>query len=441
MITHVIKSWDAEVSGVLVEPGFAVVDLETTGLWPGRRDRIVEIGVVQVDAKGCVTSEWSTLVNPLRDVGPTSIHGLHARDLVDAPTFAEVAAELAEVLDGRVLVAHNLPFDARFLAAEYADLGHAEVPISHGLGVCTMHLAARYLPYSPRSLADCCAVAGWRHENAHAALADAHAAARLLGCYLELVDGSEEWLGLLDQAPSWPWPTIERPHGARRPLRREEVAAQRVARAEAGAGAEHFLARLVPALPRVPNPPMADAYLAVLDDVLADRRVDPGEGDALVELSGELGLDRAAVEGLHQAYLVSLARAAWEDGVITELERRDLDDVAVLLGLAMADVEQALQAGLTFTGGAELPAGSLRFSSGDRICFTGQMSLPREDLQALATAAGLQVTGSVSGKTAFLVCADADSMSGKAKKARAAGTTVISEPKFHQLLAALTVAA
>src|SRR5512135_3218891 len=46
---------------------------------------------------------------------------------------------------------------------------------------------------------------------------------------------------------------------------------------------------------------------------------------------------------------------------------------------------------------------------GDRICFTGQMSLPREDLEAIATAAGLRVTGSVSKKTTFLVCADVDS--------------------------------
>lgn len=421
----------------LVEPGFAVVDLETTGLWPGSHHRIVEIAVVLVDAKGCLVEEWSTLVNPCRDVGPSSLHGLRPRDLIDAPLFEDVASELADLLQGRVLAAHNLPFDARFLMAEYTALGYPQVPLTPAHGVCTMRLATQYLPYAPRALADCCAVAGWRHENAHAALADAHAAAKLLGCYLQQVDGSEPWLQLLDQAPSWPWPLITYPSDRQGLLRREQVVAKQDLQAATGAGTDHFLARLVAALPRVPEPPMADSYLAVLDDVLADRKVDPGEADALVALAADLGLDRGAAEGLHRAYLTSLARAAWEDGVVTEHERRDLDNVALLLGLPVTAVDQALESGRTFTGGGDMPAGSLRLAPGDRICFTGEMSMPREDLQAVARAAGLRVTSTVSGKTAMLVCADADSMSGKAKKARALGTVVISEPKFHHLLAAM----
>lgn len=422
--------------GVAVEPGFTVVDLETTGLSPGCRDRVVEIGVVQVDVTGRVRGEWSTLVNPGRDVGPTSLHGLRPRDLVDAPSFAEIAAELTALLAGRVLVAHNLPFDTRFLLAEYTGLGYPQAPIGPEYGVCTMRLARRYLPYAPRALADCCAAAGWRHDNAHAALADARAAARLLGRYLAQAQGVEDWLGLLGQASSWPWPHVPAVPGGRGALRREQVTAERDARVVTGAHAGHFLARLVPSLPRAPDP-MTDSYLAVLDDVLADRKIDAGEQDVLVDLAGELGLDRAVVVDLHRRYLTSLARAAWEDGIVTHLERRDLEDVAVLLGLPAAEVERALEAGRTFTRAVDLPAGSLRLTPGDRICFTGQMSLPREGLVALADLAGLRVTGSVSKKTTFLVCADADSLSGKARKAREVGTIVISEVKFHHLLAAL----
>jgi DNA polymerase-3 subunit epsilon len=418
--------------------GFAVVDLETTGLNSGGRDRVVEVAVVLVDTRGGVVADWSTLVNPCRDVGPTSVHGLRPRDLVDAPVFEDVAAELAGLLAGRAVAAHNLAFDARFLMAEYAALGYPGVPLSAAHGVCTMRLASRYLPYSARSLADCCAVAGWRHENAHSALSDAHAAARLLGCYLGVADGTEVWLDLVEEAVTWPWPVIHAAPGRRPPLAREHLIAGRQARAGGGAPSGHFLGRLLPALPRVPNPLMADSYLAVLDDALADRKVDLEEADALVELAADLGLDRPAAEDLHRTYLTSLARAAWEDGVVTEHERRDLDDVAVLLGLPLTAVEEALAAGRGFTGGsAALPVGSLRLTAGDRICFTGEMSRPREELVTLAEAAGLRVTSAVSGKTAMLVCADADSMSGKAKKARAAGTTVISEPKFHQILAAM----
>jgi DNA polymerase III subunit epsilon len=72
---------------------FAVVDVETTGLYPSV-DRVVEIGVVVTDRWGNVQLEYETLVNPERDVGPTSIHGLTAAMVLKAPRFAEIAGDL-----------------------------------------------------------------------------------------------------------------------------------------------------------------------------------------------------------------------------------------------------------------------------------------------------------------------------------------------------------
>jgi hypothetical protein len=46
-----------------------------------------------------------------------------------------------------------------------------------------------------------------------------------------------------------------------------------------------------------------------------------------------------------------------------------------------------------------------------RVCFTGEMSLDRAELERRAVAAGIRVTGSVVGKTDVLVVADAASMS------------------------------
>jgi DNA polymerase III epsilon subunit-like protein len=43
--------------------GFAVVDVETTGLYP-RTDRVVEVAVVHLSAEGQITAEFSTLINP-----------------------------------------------------------------------------------------------------------------------------------------------------------------------------------------------------------------------------------------------------------------------------------------------------------------------------------------------------------------------------------------
>jgi len=104
-------------------PGYAVVDLETTGLRPSWQDRIVEIGVVLLDPDGEVEGTWETLVNPERDLGPQEIHGIVAADVLAAPTFTDVAGAVVDLLRGRTFVAHNAAFDATFLAASYRNLG------------------------------------------------------------------------------------------------------------------------------------------------------------------------------------------------------------------------------------------------------------------------------------------------------------------------------
>src|SRR6188472_3418197 len=97
--------------------GYAVVDVETTGL--GRDDRIVSAAVYQLDAHGAVQDHWYSPVNPQRDPGPVWIHGLTGEMLADAPLFPEIAGQLAARLSGRVLVAHNAVFDWSMLAREY----------------------------------------------------------------------------------------------------------------------------------------------------------------------------------------------------------------------------------------------------------------------------------------------------------------------------------
>ena len=74
----------------------AVVDVETTGF--GRFDRIVEVAVVVMDQDDCrVLAEFDTLINPLRDVGPTEIHGITATMVEAAPTFGEIGNNVAYV--------------------------------------------------------------------------------------------------------------------------------------------------------------------------------------------------------------------------------------------------------------------------------------------------------------------------------------------------------
>lgn len=161
--------------------GYAVVDVETTGFAARGSDRVVEVAVVGLDDAGRVTDEWCTLLNPGRDLGPQHVHRIRAADVWHAPTFARAAGALAARLAGRVVVAHNLSFDARFLTAEFARAG-VDLPVT---GLCTMRLADRYLPNRVgRSLAACCEAAGVVLDSAHSALHDARATARLFAHYL-----------------------------------------------------------------------------------------------------------------------------------------------------------------------------------------------------------------------------------------------------------------
>ncbi|WP_019329355.1 exonuclease domain-containing protein, partial [Streptomyces sp. TOR3209] len=149
--------------------GYAVVDVETTGL--ARDDRIISAAVYRLDARGEVEDHWYTLVNPQRDPGPVWIHGLTSEVLRDAPLFPEVAEEFAARLDGRVLVAHNAVFDWQMIAREYAR-AKREAPVRQRL--CTIALSkALELPLPNHKLESLAAHFGVVQQRAHHALDDA----------------------------------------------------------------------------------------------------------------------------------------------------------------------------------------------------------------------------------------------------------------------------
>lgn len=148
---------------------FAVVDVETTGF--SRSDRIVEVAVVVLDDQaGSIVAEFATLVNPRRPMGATGVHGITESMVRSAPAFEQIAVTVADHLNGRVLVAHNLAFDQRFLTDEFERAGFVVDP---GFGVCTQQLTGERLTVA-------CQRRGITIESHHRALADARAAAALL---------------------------------------------------------------------------------------------------------------------------------------------------------------------------------------------------------------------------------------------------------------------
>lgn len=456
--------------------GIAVLDVETTGL--RRSDRIVEVGVVLLDEHGAVESTTETLVNPCRDVGPTSIHRISPRDLTAAPEFADIAEHLRDLLTGRVLAAHNAWFDLSFLAREFLRSGlslPAEVPT-----ICTMQMSRQVCGVG--TLADACSVLSIPLHHHHSALADAQAAAEVFnriqavtanhphqpGAYRFVWNGETGRLvpvhstfSDLQQAAAATWPQPARP--APPPRLHTRQSAHHLSRQH-----DHLLAHAVQQRPPGnEDPEVSIPYLTLLVEVLRDRDIADHEVEQLCHLMAVLGLSRQTVLATHFAFLHQNVTSVMLDDVVTPGEYADLQRLAELLGLPANEVPTAISAArrqrlgccadpsATAPGLADHPqhraslttaaqpgptVDSFALNPGDRIAFTGQMDTPRADLNALAAAAGL-IPGSVTKATAALVVADAQSQSGKARKARQYGIPVIAEQEFMHLVQRITATA
>ena len=95
---------------------FVAFDTETTGLYPGF-DQIVEIAACRFQ-NGNIIDRFEMLVNPMREIpaDAIAIHGITQEMVADAPTCDEATKQFLEYIDDDPLIAHNAPFDERFIS-------------------------------------------------------------------------------------------------------------------------------------------------------------------------------------------------------------------------------------------------------------------------------------------------------------------------------------
>ncbi|MBB3753671.1 DNA polymerase-3 subunit epsilon [Mycolicibacterium sp. BK634] len=377
----------------------AVIDVETTGVY--NVDRIVEIAILTLDCNGNVRDEFETMVQPLRDVGATWIHGIDAGMLRDAPTFADVAQHVAARVDGAVVAGHNVRFDMRMIGNELAAAG---IDIDWGLGLDTLRATRCKLEVA-------CAEHGIEFVGAHRALVDAHATAQLLDVTRSYYD-------------SLCTPAIARPLYVT-PMRVCSREGQRVIAPPAPylAALAHGIHSTVEIAP----------YIQLLTVAMADLRIANEEQYALRALAHDLGLDDRAVARAHREFLNGLIDAALEDQVVTDDEHQQLCRAAAVLDI---DVENVVSR----TDPYRAAVTEIWLTAGKSVCFTGQGKLDgvlisREDQEAMALQKGLVVTNSVTLKGPDLVvAADGDSRSVKARTARRAGHAICTFSDFVNAL-------
>lgn len=407
--------------------GYAVLDFETTGFSPRLGDRVIEVGVVHLTPDLRVQGGMETLVDPLRDVGPTRVHGISAADVIGAPTFDQLAPTLLEFLDGRVVVGHNVAFDLRFLEAEL-QRGRYEVP--EVVAIDTMQLSRQLLRGDPPTsyrlhdvgrhlgftLADACELTGVGPHDEHSAFGDALVTALVLARYAQATLDHTFWTQALDRAEAVVWPEHWPVHvdGKRRHDTAPHIdtcTAAQVVGALGGAVDRHA---------------SSAAYADALDNAMSDRILTTSEIDALIEIAQAHGLDSTTLGSMHRGYFDQVVQAAWSDGTLTPAEITDIEQVAVVLGIDRDSVTAAMRRGPV--------SDDLRLPPHAVVVLTGEMSRTREDIEAEIARLGYVPERSVTKRTALVVAADPCSQSGKARRAHELGIPVLGEENGLALL-------
>lgn len=123
-----------------------VFDTETTGLSPSKGHRIIELGAVKLSGDQIV-NEFHSLIDPGVPIAPQAqaVHGISRAMLRGQPLPDKIIPEFRDFIGRSKLVAHNAPFDSRFLRAEFGMFGFG---LPNRIE-CTLKLSRRHLPRLP----------------------------------------------------------------------------------------------------------------------------------------------------------------------------------------------------------------------------------------------------------------------------------------------------
>lgn len=155
---------------------YAIVDIETTGGHP-TQNRITEISIFVHDGQQ-VIEHFETLVNPEIPIPPyiQAFTGITHDMVASAPTFADIAEKIYEILQGNIFIAHNVNFDHSFIKNQLSEVG-LELNVKK---LCTVRLSRKIVPgHRSYSLGNICASLGIRMHNRHRAGGDALATVKL----------------------------------------------------------------------------------------------------------------------------------------------------------------------------------------------------------------------------------------------------------------------
>ena len=171
------------------------LDTETTGLYPDKGDRVIEIGCVELVNRKLTGGHKHFYLNPGRDSHEDAlkIHGITTEFLRDKPEFGAVADDLLAYLAGAELIIHNAGFDLGFLNKELALIGRPPLRGFVASVTDTLAMAKAMYPGKRNSLDALCDRLGVDNSGRtlHGALLDAEL---LADVYINMTRGQDALL-------------------------------------------------------------------------------------------------------------------------------------------------------------------------------------------------------------------------------------------------------
>jgi len=419
---------------LILNPYFAILDIETTGFSPQRGDKIVEIAIITTDLQGNIVDTYETLVNPKREVSATNIHGITAEMVKNAPYIEDIIDDIIYHLNNKTIVGHNIDFDLRFINFELEKHFNKLTTLK---GLCTMKLSKVIVPELPvRKLESFCEYYDIENSTAHSAYCDCESTAKLFHIFKTILLDSmdkEEFNNRYLNPVLFNYQT--KPYN---------VSFKRDDSAELIKSKANRISKMISRLHTNPADSLpVQNYLNLLDDILSDRVITETETDALFDFIQDSKISQNQAVEIHNAYIRKLVRVYLLDGILSQSELADLQKVCELLCINNDTLDKIIKyesAKIEKENNNELSFDN-SVVAGKSVCFTGQLLskldgnlIDRTQAQQFAMERGLVIKSGVSNKLDYLVTADPNSLSGKARKAKDLGVRIIAEPVFWNMI-------
>lgn len=163
---------------------FCALDFETTQMIgkPGEL-AIIEIGAQHFTWDGVQGAPYETLINPGCKIRPfdTGVSGINDQMVSVRPRFIDICSDFCSYIQGRIIVAHNAPFDQRALRSQCQ---RDKIDEPDNFFIDSAALLKKTLPLTKYSLQDAALYFNLGKKLSHRALGDCLIVAEL---FLEIL--------------------------------------------------------------------------------------------------------------------------------------------------------------------------------------------------------------------------------------------------------------